>query len=114
MLTSRLMKKFNQSFDTEPPSIEKFHFSALMSTAMGMEGSDTPGSEMCYFQTWGSRRWRSLLVSPGCSWRILLHCYAGSSRELPEQTGLTNNCCEVDDGTVISCLMLSATRSKLN
>lgn len=30
MLTSRLMKKFNQSFDTEPPSIEKFHFSGLL------------------------------------------------------------------------------------
>lgn len=30
MLASRLMKKFNQSFDTELPSIEKFHFSALL------------------------------------------------------------------------------------
>lgn len=30
MLASRLMKKFNQRFDTELPSIGKFHFSALL------------------------------------------------------------------------------------
>lgn len=113
MLASRLMKKFNQSFDAINRKVPLF--STLMPTVMGMEGFDPRGSEMCYFQTWGTRRWRSLLASPGCSQHILLHGCGGSSKgNCLSSSGLTDNCCEVDDGTVISCLMLSATGSKLN